>query len=565
MSAAALKAVTPGSLSELNFHMGEAFLRVASDYPTVHEVILEQVQNAIDANAKHVLVVLNRKTRHIAIRDNGDGTSEKTFEEALQRVCLSGKESGKLGRFGIGLISPLGKCERFTFTSSGKGLANGYHEWEFVTDDIRRQSQRVTIPNRSREDLFHIKHSGHRAPKGLTTVMWRTEINIFGYSSDRMISRISSIENLRDSILERFGPSMRRNKVTLDLKFMDESGKPEELKGITAQEYTGRKLPEVTITNRDAGKVVFKLYLATKTTKGQSGKVQVGEIDNDYRFPFSSFTRSSVLLADEVIQGLQSGIFEGEILGEKVTLHSTRRSFNKNDSVIGFCEAIEEWFAKHGAKHLEEIKEQTRDKRYQDLGLESLRELEAMLLNPSFQYIRDVLGDFQLGSVGERHAFKAETVGVQSENSIPTNCPESPPPNVGNKKSGASHQTSKPEGVPYTSAGPRGKRRALVSGGNLGLQFSYIAMDGSDKLWELDIRQGILHFNVNHPIWVACDVSDRKVKQLQITVAINALLTEAIPADYQEWVRLAFDESLRPLVHMFHTSPAFNLRKKAAE
>jgi hypothetical protein len=293
--------------------------------------------------------------------------------------------------------------------------------------------------------------------------------------------------------------------------------------------------------------------------------VQVGELDNDYRFPFNSFARSSVLLADEVVQGLQSGIFEGEILGEKVSLHSTRRSFDKNDAVIGFCEATEEWFAKHGAKHLEEVKEQTRDKRYQDLGLESLREIEAMLINPSFQYVRDVLENFQLGSVGERHAFKAEAVGAQDETSVPTNSPEPPVPSNDDKKGSASRNPSKPEGEPYTSAGPRGKRRALVSGGNLGLQFSYIAMDGSDKLYELDVRQGILHFNVNHPTWVTCDVSDRKVKQLQITVAINALLAEAIPEEYREWVRLAFDEALRPLIHMYHNSPAFTLRKKLAE
>ena len=38
--------------------MGEAFIRVASDYPTILDVILEQVQNALDANSKKIFILL---------------------------------------------------------------------------------------------------------------------------------------------------------------------------------------------------------------------------------------------------------------------------------------------------------------------------------------------------------------------------------------------------------------------------------------------------------------------------------------------------------------------------
>jgi len=547
--------------------MGEAFCRVASDYPTVLDVILEQVQNAIDANAKNISVVLNRKTRHIAIRDDGDGVSREKFEEALQQVCLSQKELNKLGRFGIGLISPLDKCHSSTFISCARGIEDGYMEWTFVTEDIRRQQQSVFVPRRPRPDLV-FSRKGLNVKRGMTSIAWRTEVNIVRYSSDRIISRVTSIDALVDAILERFGAAMRRNKTVLSIRFTNEDGTLEERDGIRAKLFTGRSLGETVITDRDAGNVVFRMYLAPKTTKGQNGKVIVGELDNDYRFSFGLFARSAdSLLSDEVSAALRSGMFEGEIVGEKVKLHSTRKTFEKDDAFVGFCTALEAWFHKHGADHLKDVKEARRDQRYQELGTQSLREIEAMLRDPAFNDIRLVLQDFKLGTVGIGHTkpVRGSVTGQQTESSISTHEGFTPKGEEGGGGSSGEHKKpreDKPNHHPYTVAGPRGKQRMLVKNDSVGLQFSYIAMDGSDRLWELDARQGILHFNVNHPIWVACDVSDRKVMQLQETVAVYVLTLKAMPAENEDVLRYAFDEALRPLSFLFHVSPAFNLRKR---
>ena len=551
--------------SRLDFHMGEAFCRVASDYPTVLDVILEQVQNAIDANAKTITVVLSRKTRHIAIRDDGDGVSKKTFEEALQRVCLSGKEAGKLGRFGIGLISPLDKCREFTFISYPRTGASSYLEWKFVTRDIRAQSHEPTIPLRERSDLIFINKKNQKGPKGKSTVMWRTEVNIIGYSADKMISRITSIDALASAILERFGTAMRRNKVVLNLKFIDENGSIENREGVRAKRFTGHPLKEVTITEPDVGRVTFRMYLATKTTKGQVGKVLVGEEDNDYRFGFSLLARSAnKLLSDDVASAMTSGVFEGEIVGESVTLHSTRKAFERDDAFVGFCAAVETWYEKYGSAHLEAANEASKDARYQELGLESLRQIEEMLRDPAFSDLRSVLDSFKLGNVGSGHTPRKKVTGIQNERALSTH-------GLNSQESGQNAHTNgepsedRPEHRPYTVTGPRGKQRMLVKRDSVGLQFSYIAMDGSDRLWELDDQQGVLHFNVNHPTWVICDVSDRKVKQLQETVAVHALLIKAMPDELEETLRYSLDEMLRPILCLYHGSAAFNLRRRSAK
>lgn len=550
--------------SRLEFHMGEALCRVAGAYPMILEVILEQVQNALDANAKTIWVVLSQKTRHIAIRDDGEGVGQDVFDEALRQVCHSQKTSGKLGRFGIGLISPLDKCERSTFISCPKGVDNGYTEWTFVTKDIRKQEKDVTVPRKERRDLMYIRKKSQAVPKGLTSVLWRTEVNIFGYTADKMISRIGSIDELAEEIFDRFGALIRRNGVMLNLKFTDEHGAVEVRENIQPKKFVGRSLENVVIQDPKAGRVYFQLYLAQKTTKGQVGKVLVGEADNDFRIPFSLFARSTDLLPEEISKALTSGVFEGEILAEHIRLHSNRKSFEKDDSLLGFCTAIETWFRRHGEKYLAEVNEANRDKRYQDLGLDSLRELEEMLKMPEFIHLREVMDKFQLGSVGRGHAEPKESsvLGKQAEKSVSTH--ESSTGPKGNESSGGGTPDSPlPDHQPYTVAGPRGSQRTLVKKDSVGLQFSYITMHGSDRLWELDTKQGVLHLNVSHPQWVLCDVSDRKIRQLQETVAINALMIEVMPKEFQDTLRFVFDETLPPLLHLYHESPAFNLKKKA--
>ena len=111
--------------------------------------------------------------------------------------------------------------------------------------------------------------------------------------------------------------------------------------------------------------------------------------------------------------------------------------------------------------------------------------------------------------------------------------------------------------------GPRGKRRTLVKRDSMGLQFSHGEMLESNKLWDLDTRLGILHFNTRHPTWVLCDRSDRKIRQLQETIAIQALTVEMMPEDWQETARLMADVVIDHLVMVYHGSSSFNFRKHA--
>lgn len=567
----------PRHASSVNFHHGEALLRIASTYPTIFEVVMEQVQNAIDVNAKRIQIVLNRKTRNITVMDDGDGVSREDFEYALGSVCSSVKQQGKLGRYGIGLISPLGKCESFLFVSCPRGVAQGggYMEWTFNTEEIRQQGDDVDIPCRPRSDYFYRASGKASKHNSSTPVTWRTLVAVRKYTADKLISRIANVDVLVEGILERYGAAMRKNRVAIWVRFVNEDGTEEARENIQAKLFTGKRLDEVVHSDKDAGETKFQLYLAQKTTKGRGGKVLMGEVDNDFRFGFDLFARTAVdFLSDEAIQTLKSGVFEGEILTARAKLHANRRSFERDDAFVGLCVAIDEWYQKHGKKHLDEVKEARDDQRYQELGLRSLKAIEALLRDPKFSFLNDVIRSFQTGNIGEGHFEppRKDIAGVQKEPAATTHAGTSHPRTTDSSspKSGGGGPTStdkEKEGHhPYTVSGPKGQRRTLVKSGSFGLQFSHIAMEGQDRLWELDPSNGILHFNIRHPIWVACDESARQITQLQEFIAIQALTLHAMPDEWEETARLACEDMTSAFAFLIKNSASYKLaRTKSVE
>ena len=84
--------------SSYGFSYGNTMIRVAGFYPTLHDSILELVQNSVDAGATNIDIFLNYHRRSCVVQDNGSGTSRERFEESLRKICLSLKEADKMGK-----------------------------------------------------------------------------------------------------------------------------------------------------------------------------------------------------------------------------------------------------------------------------------------------------------------------------------------------------------------------------------------------------------------------------------------------------------------------------------
>ncbi|MHB8483800.1 MAG: ATP-binding protein [Nitrospiria bacterium] len=532
------------SSSRLELNQGQAVLKLANAYPTLLDVMLEIIQNGLDADANKISLLIDLERSQVVCQDNGNGVTQKQFEEALASVGDSIKQKGKLGRFGLGLISPLGKCKQFTFTSRYRTGLKQFLEWEFDAKEIAKQSDQIDLPLRIREDLI-----------GKAGLWWRTELRITGLTKDRVISKID-VPLLESAVHERFNATLRRTKSVIELVIASPSGNRESTT-IRAQSYPGKKLDEHFVHNFEAGKVFFRLYLAqnAKKSKIKTIPITVGEIDNDFRFPFADFAKQfAESISSEALAALKSGIFSGEIVAEKVTLHQNRKTFERNEASVGFCNAIDEWYKQIGAKIIDEVRSERDNERYQDLGLKLMSCIKDLLDDPEFEALREVVKSFKFGSQGTGH-YETQPDGKESTKAISIHGAGTTREMSG-EHAGQENRPKRehPGHTPFTVAGPKGNNRRLVKDNSTGLSYDFQPMYGSSKLWELDMATGYLNFNVAHPHWVECKQKDRWVERLVKFITIQALTLFTMPDEWIDTQRRVLDDMVGPYIFLIKSS-----------
>ncbi len=551
--------------SQIKVPIGEMLTKTIHDsYGTLLEMILELVQNGVDADARFISVTVNKKTRAITVTDDGDGVSKEKYELALQSVMRSKKTRDKYGQFGMGMLSPLAKCEWHELISCPRG-GTTYLQWVFKTDEIKAQNDEVFIPHRPRQDLRFADDP--RGFKGATKVGWRTMVVVHGFTTDKLVGRLPDAQSLFHEVTRKYREKMLERKIELSITIISEKDERTNKTGF-AKPYSGRRLGEVVIANQDAGETHFHLYLARKSEKKYEGDgVSVGEADNAFRFSFRTFARSPAAAAikAEVVEALCSGVFEGDILTERAKLHSDRKSFEPSDALLGFCMAIEDWYTQHGKQHYEAALELRDGERYKALGDELSKFAEGFVKDPRF---KDLLKPFATNLLSAPVADPSgrDTApvgdkrdggkGVSGGGSGPGDGSGSGQSAGGGVKSGSSSAEVPDE---------RDKRRprAKVRSQSLGIEFRYEDIYDERKLYEYE--PGVLTFNVLHPQWRACERPVRRQKQLQEFIFIKAMILHTLPEEWREHADAFTIELMGPFVYLLQSSPNFQHLGKQAK
>lgn len=539
------------SETEIRFNQGQALLHLASTYPALQDVILELVQNSLDIDVKatRIAIKVNYKDRTIVVTDNGLGISVELMNKRLASVAERGRKGrGALGQFGLGMISALGKCERFTFTSCCSPHKNLFYRWVFPKTLVD-QPGALKIQCALDSNLTTEENA-----KGMTFVPWRSQVKIEGFTKDEFISKMD-IDELANAIRDRYAAVMRRNKVSINIVFHDEKGKKQERPNVTAPVFTGKQLEYRELKNAECGKIGFNMFVSRKTNKGRKGTVVMGVMGSDFRFPFRYFAPfATTMLREEVMDALNSGVFEGEILAEKVKLAPNRQTFVKDEPCFALCVAIEEWYDAYGKACLDEARQERQDERHQTLGLRALKVLEDLIFkNAEYASLLNVLKSFTFGTVGTHHTkVDGRDFGSQDENTLKTQAAPGEKKGEGNGSDGSKEpQEHKPDHVPKTVAGPKGNRRKRVKGHSTGLEFAF---EGEEEnrldLWRLDTTEGVLYFNTVHPLWDLCQRKDTALIRLQEYIALQALTLQTMPETFRDVQRRAFDELMGPFVQI---------------
>lgn len=550
--------------SAFHIHQGEALRAIAKEYPTMHAVVLEGVQNGIDAKAMRISVLIDFRDRCITIRDNGEGVSKDDFDARLRSIAKSVKEKGKLGQFGKGFVAPIDKCEFFEFTSIAQPHRRGYRQWR-LANSLLKQNVINMIPFIRRDDLVYDNRVTENTSSG--NVAWRSQLYIHKFTEDRLLSKMT-MNNLVNDMLSNFGTAMRQHKTKISITLIPENGSP-ETKEFTHTEFRGEQLPARVIAAGSAGSTMFDLYVAQLVNGKRNGSVLFIEHGDVFSIPFKKLALNPNvrdMLPREVQEGLLSGLFEGRIIwGAK--LNDNRTSFVSNDKLVDSLVSVEQWWNQFGRDIYIEAKEDNRHERFQMVGAQSINMIEQLYkqADPD-SLIHRALQLFKIGSIGTKHFAVGGKQTEDDQTAVTTKTVRNEEAKKEKEKqqakSGGDEGSTEKEGrstkknygnpdhelpghKPFIVRGPKGGRRKLVRGNSIGLAFQYDEMLHSLLPWELDEKTGTLKFNIRHPLWVRCEVKDRFLKSYQFKVALQALTLLTVSVDQRPSAEITFNELLK--------------------
>ncbi|MBQ0088061.1 MAG: ATP-binding protein [Prevotellaceae bacterium] len=112
------------SLSILN-HLGRNL------YRSFMTVLGEAISNSWDADAKNVFITINRDSKILIVRDDGDGMDENDFQNKFLKIGYSKRKDNKthtiskrpfIGRKGIGKLALLSCAQKITVLTKAKGM-----------------------------------------------------------------------------------------------------------------------------------------------------------------------------------------------------------------------------------------------------------------------------------------------------------------------------------------------------------------------------------------------------------------------------------------------------------
>lgn len=553
---------TFNQVSPVNIHDGNSCTIMADLYPTLLDVILESVQNSLDESARNIGITIDLRERSITITDDGNGKTLKQFENALDNIVRSIKSSEKLGHFGIGLISPLGKCRAFFFTSTSRSNQSGYNCWGFDCEKIAKSKSFDSVPRKEVPELEYGRTGGKK-----TTVPWRTQVELVDITADKTIGEDLKIETLSNAILDRFNEAMRRNDCVANIRLIKPDSS-EQKKTVEARQFQGEPLKKYELNHAQAGFVVFKLYRSLAQGSKRNGKISFGIVNRDDRITARQFTTANLgRLNSEVVGALLSGVFEGEILAEKVEFQASRRSFRTNDALAGLCDALDSWYVEVACDILDQVKEDRSGFRYQELGSRSMQVVASFLQRPeNAKLLEDLKSTIKVGNIGSGHHGYDHDKSTGS--TVKAITPKTKAPGLkivdtdnSGKEINSSPDKDHPGHNPWTVAGPKGKKRLMVKSDSIGLQLCFSELTNYNKVYEFDLEYGVIHLNLRHPLFVMCDEKgDTALNRFIDHVTVWALLHYNLPEEYRQYNDLFFDDWIKAEVHLICNSDKISSR-----
>ena len=552
------------SSSKVGTHMGNVLMMLANKYTTLPLTIVEMVQNAIDANASRVFIGVDLDRHEMIVLDNGTGVDKMMFEEALASVAETKKSKTQIGRFGIGMISPLNKCKQFFFTSQSI-ISSHPVRWTFEKRQIERQKEDVNIPCENLPSMPAIPRDFVSSAGEISDGHWRTHIHLIGLTEDRTVSRID-LDLVEDQVRTKLGYYLQRKGIEARIALIQ--NRRQTYIDIKPHAFMGEPLGVVSYVAEGVGDVEIELYRARKVNGKRSGKVAVSEMDTIYPISWNDIVNQarSGGWADKsaVFDVLGSGYFEGVIKAKGISLAPERTKFEFNDALISLYCVLDQWYSEVGRTQFEAEKDQQRDERYHQIGLAVMSSIREMLRLPEFESLTTaVQSHLKIGVTGSGHGDSGKPqVGTSLKPTTRVGqggAGRARTPGAGGSSGRTPDGATRDGDMPFGVVG-RGKRRAEVKDDSLGLWIEVIDFEYSTRLWEFDRTRGLLSFNSSNAIWADLDgeyakrrttKNDKMLEHLQKWVILKVLVLLTLSEEDFESAREIVDRETKAYVFAF--------------
>lgn len=505
-------------------HPGGALQNMVKEYPNVPAVLKELIQNSIDVDlggANKIEIVIDLDQGTIDYFDNGPGLTASTFEAAVKTFGHSIKRGDKYGRFGIGLASPLSIVEDFRFVTAPSG--DRYRSYHFNrTKLFAVASGGYPIVE---EGVGYLFHGDNRTPgirpRKTEVVWWRTGVCMSGLTEDKQKRRLD-VDTFQADVQSAYGKKLVELDTKITIKVIDAGTSSETT--FKAKLYQGKPLPEWTRTFPDVGKVTARLYLAPLGYVGPH-RIDIGSGDNPSRVSFTRLYLTSSFyscLSEPTKAALNSKLFQGELVGEKIQLLANRKGFAQDDALFAFAVALDEWYQEVGWCYHEDEKRERKANRYQAIGLAAIERLKSSLLGPNSPFAT-ILAQAEYGSIGKGHAdvpkktltgqeLLGKAIGGQKD------------AKGGREGAAGTTKNEHSQHHPDVVIGPGGGRRQVVHGHSTGFHMNFT--DTGERMYWFNRLGACITINHTHPAFASIEKSDAHLERYYTMLIVAALRLE---------------------------------------
>jgi len=502
----------------VGFNAGNTMLILSQDYATVKKVIDELLQNAIDANAKTMLISINLKAMSISAFDDGYGCSKSEFINRVQNIGERQKDEGQQGKYGTGNLAPLGIMGdggTYQFISRPISVSSMVHPFFMASIDYDtiHNSKDVSF---TFKDLPNHTYTKYCAPIDVSRMTTHTKCTGIQKSAMKSWLKDDAHKAARD-LCEyigsgKYAPKIKDKDITVNI--VPKEGGSDITDKVIISEFNGRKEDPILIKT-PYGPAEFEVYTTYTQVPDPVFKIRhKGVVDIDMR---------GMDIWEVYKDVFGSGYMQGYIHIGFCEVNAERNDLLWSDERDALVEAIKQYTNEYASEWLDDAKRKREINHHKELAKRAVSSVDSFLReNPTL-----LSPDF-CGAISDGHSDvsgKKVKIGKQSTPRSDGDSDDEELPKVRSKK-----ERGERKNIIHVSADSpdgKGSDRDVVRGQS-GVSVKMVEPNSDECIvWRKMLDStGVIRINIDHKDFVKCHLKGDSSEVAYIKALVIGAITE---------------------------------------